>query len=291
MKHAFTFSLLAAALTGPVAAQSSVWKIQSDDNVVYLGGTCHLLRADNFPLPTEFDTAFAAAETICLETDLDRMQSVEAQQLLLARGRYSENASLKSAVNDDAWFALEEYCERSNVSIEQLNQFKPWLVVISITVNELQKLGFIEEGVDFHYFQRAKEAGKTLTSLEPFEEHIGFITNMGAGHESEMLISTVDELDEIPQMFDGVIAAWRSGDLNGLDDLTLRDMKSEFRSVYQELIVNRNQAWLPRIEAMLQSPPTEFVLVGAGHLAGSDGLIAQLKRRGFLVEQIVDRQQ
>jgi len=287
MKNLFSFVLLTTLVASPVVAQSSVWKIQSGDNIVYLGGTCHLLRADNFPLPTEFDAAFAAAETIFLETDLARMQTVEAQQLLLARGRYGDNASLKSAVNDEAWLAVEQYCERTDISLTQLNQFRPWLVAVTVTVIELQKLGFVQEGVDFHYHQRATEAGKTLEGLEPFEEHIGFITNMGAGHESEMLISTLNDLDQIPQMFDGVITAWKSGDLKTLDSLILRDMKTEFPSVYQELIVKRNLAWLPRIEEMLQSTPTELVLVGVGHLAGSEGLIAQLERRGFLLEQLV----
>lgn len=289
MKHLSPVILATALLALPAAAQSSVWKIQSGDHVIFLGGTCHLLRPDSFPLPTEFDTAFAAAETMVLETDLARMNSPEAQQLLLARGRYGDNASLKSAVNDEAWIALEQYCQRTGTSLEQLNQFKPWLVALTITVVELQKLGFTQEGVDQYFFKRAQNAGKPLADLEPFEEHIGFITNMGVGHESEMLISTLAELDGIPQMFEGVIGAWKAGDLKSLDALILRDMRTEFPSIYQELIVNRNQAWLPRLERMLQSPPTEFVLVGAGHLAGAQGLIAQLKRRGFAVEQLVDQ--
>jgi uncharacterized protein YbaP (TraB family) len=51
-------------------------------------------------------------------------------------------------------------------------------------------------------------------------------------------------------------------------------------------MVARNKVWLPVIEQWLRTPETEFVLVGAGHLCGDDGLLHALRARGYTVEQI-----
>ena len=43
-------------------SQSSVWKIGKNGNTLYLGGSIHLLRAEDYPLPQEFDATFAKSE-------------------------------------------------------------------------------------------------------------------------------------------------------------------------------------------------------------------------------------
>jgi len=44
-------------------------------------------------------------------------------------------------------------------------------------------------------------------------------------------------------------------------------------------------AWLPQIESMLTTPEIEMILVGVGHLVGSEGILNQLVERGYKVEQ------
>jgi uncharacterized protein YbaP (TraB family) len=55
--------------------------------------------------------------------------------------------------------------------------------------------------------------------------------------------------------------------------------------MYQKLLLDRNRAWLPKIEALFSRPKSAFVVVGAAHLVGSDGLLAMLRARGYTVAQ------
>ena len=66
-------------------AESSVWKAQKGTSVLYLGGTCHILREADYPLPPEFDRAYKAADILVFETDLGKFQEPETQQKMLAR--------------------------------------------------------------------------------------------------------------------------------------------------------------------------------------------------------------
>ena len=55
---------------------------------------------------------------------------------------------------------------------------------------------------------------------------------------------------------------------------------------YQALFTQRNDNWMRKLLGYFRNAQREFVLVGAGHLAGDDGLIAQLKAQGFVVQQL-----
>ena len=80
-------------------------------------------------------------------------------------------------------------------------------------------------------------------------------------------------------------AAWRNGDQDKMASLALVSMRQEFPDIYQQLLVTRNNNWLPQIESMLNDPGTELVLVGALHLVGKDGVLQRLRERGYHIEQ------
>jgi uncharacterized protein YbaP (TraB family) len=58
-------------------------------------------------------------------------------------------------------------------------------------------------------------------------------------------------------------------------------MRDRWPALYGHLVVTRNHAWLPRIEAMMQARSRAFVVVGTGHMVGDDGLLALLPRAGY----------
>jgi len=277
------------ALTAPLAAQSSVWKVTRDGATLYLGGTCHVLRPADFPLPPEFDRAFAASARIVLETDLARAQGPEMARIVNEHGLFSGSRTLPDVLTPAAWAAVEAYCAKSGLPVAKARTMRPWFFVLMATVVEMQKLGLSTEGVDAHYFQRARAAGKPVGELEPFERHVQFLINLGAGHESEMVERSLADLQEMPDALVRLLAAWRQGDLPQIDATLLDDLRGQYPAVYRELIVDRNTAWLPQLDAMLATPEVEFVLAGAGHFAGPDGLIAGLRARGCTVEQVVAR--
>jgi len=82
-----------------------------------------------------------------------------------------------------------------------------------------------------------------------------------------------------------IVRAWRRGDADGL----LRIVRDEFRdfpSLGRRLIDQRNQNWVPKIEEYLRSGHTYFVVVGAGHMGGPNGLLSLLRARGYTIEQL-----
>ena len=265
-------------------AETSVWRVSNGDSELFIGGTIHVLSATDYPLPIEFEQAYNQSHTLVFETDLAAMAQPEAQQQLLQRVMYKNGKTLKDDLSPQTYKTLVDYAASVGLMIELLNQFKPSMVMITLVMAELHRLGMAETGVDNYFNQKALADGKTLGELETVQEQLTMIENMGKGHEDELILSTIEEMKELPLIMGEMKDAWRSGDMERLEKLGISPMKTDFPDLYRVLLVDRNNAWIPKIVALLATPETEFVLVGALHLAANEGVISKLRALGYSVE-------
>jgi len=199
---------------------------------------------------------------------------------------YGAGESLKETLTPETWKYVQDFCAKSGLPLEQAKQFKPWLFMLAAATMEFQKIGFTQEGVDFHYFKKAEAAGRKTGALESFEEQLEFLIGMGAGKESEMVEMSLKDLGKIPSLMVDLITAWKTGDVQKIEDLMIKETREKYPALYQSIFVDRNKAWVPKIDEMLKTPEVEFVLVGVGHILGKEGLLEQLTSCGCTVEQI-----
>jgi hypothetical protein len=100
-----------------------------------------------------------------------------------------------------------------------------------------------------------------------------------------MLAEAVDDVDSEMANLPTLAKAWKSGDAPTVERIVLEDLKEE-PAIYERLLVARNRNWLPQLEALFNRSGRAFVVVGAAHLIGPDGLIAMLRDRGYQLEQM-----
>jgi uncharacterized protein len=103
--------------------------------------------------------------------------------------------------------------------------------------------------------------------------------------QDRLLAETLKELDTQQTAVTALADAWKAGDVPTVERLVLQDLRSEPR-LYQRMLVDRNRDWLPKLEALFARRGRAFVVVGAAHLVGPDGLLAMLRARGYTVEQM-----
>ena len=270
----------------PVYADSPVWKIEKSDSLMFIGGTIHVLTTEDYPLPASFETAYEQSSRLIFETDIARLESLNFQQYMLAELSYSDGRNLQQVLSKDTYRALTEFFSKRGVPMTSIDNFKPGMVATLMAMMELQRLGLTGTGVDRHLNQRADREQKAKGQLETAEEQISFIANMGVGREDEMLAYNLVDMEKLPDLWRVMKQAWRSGDLTTLDEISATPLRDEFPELYKAMLVDRNNAWLPQIEVMSTTAEVEFVLVGALHLVGDDGLLAMLTSRGYNVTQL-----
>lgn len=269
-----------------VQAETSVWLVEKDGAKLYLGGTLHLLEESDFPLPEEFDKAYAAADALVFETDIAAMQSPGAANSLMSAMMYSDGRTLQSVLSPATYDQLGQYVASMGMPIAFLERFTAGGASLTVTMLELQKLGVNSSGVDMHYFVKAQQDGKSLIFFETIEEQLAILKGLGEGVEDEMVLSTLNDMAKLPELFGSMKAHWRKGDVDALYKEMLAEMETEFPAAYDELLLDRNNKWLPEIHKMLENPSVEFVLVGVGHLAGQGGLLTQLQKQGYKITQL-----
>ncbi|MCG8414329.1 MAG: TraB/GumN family protein [Pseudomonadales bacterium] len=273
--------------SAPLAsADSSVWQVKSDNTTLYLGGTVHLLRPSDYPLPTEYEEAYADSQELYFETDISSMSDLSIQAQLLQELTYNDERSLKTVLSDEAYSALSDYTNSVGMPLMMMEKFKPGMVVSTLQILEFQKMGFTPQGVDAHFNTRGMGDGKAIGALETIQEQIGFLAAMGEGNESEFILLSLQDLEQTSEVMGEMITAWREGDADRLEQLFVADMQRQAPELYDSLLRQRNLRWMPQIEQMLQDSDTEFVLVGAAHLIGVDGLVEMLQARGYEVTQL-----
>lgn len=268
-------------------AGSPVWKISKDKESLFIGGTFHLLTQSDYPLPLAFDTAYQNSTSIFLETDIKALQSPEYAGLMMQTLMQPAGKTLENTLSPSTYQSLKKFLSAREIPVENFSPYTPTGVALTISLLALQKLGFRPDlGVDQHFSNKASKDGKRIEGLETPSEHIAFLSDLGKGQEDEFILKTIKDIEQMSDIMNTLKEAWRSGDNKKLSSMAIKDIQKEFPEVYASLLTNRNEAWMIKIEKMLKTQSVEFVLVGAMHLAGEDGLITQLKNRGYTIENL-----
>ena len=268
------------------SAESSVWKVQKDKSVMYLGATFHMLRETDYPLPSEFGKAYKASEIVVFETDIGKLQEPSTRQKLLAQFMYADGSTIDKHLSARTYGELSAYCKSNGIPLEAFKQLKPSLLIVTLTAMELMKLGVTQRGVDLFFYGLANEDRKIVKGLETVEEQINYLVSMADGNEDDFVTYSINDMKNVKQQFESLANAWRKGDAEKIDEYIVAELRTKLPHVYKKLFTDRNSKWLPMIEAYMNTPETEFILVGAGHLVGSEGIIALLRKKGYTVDKL-----
>jgi hypothetical protein len=264
---------------------SSVWRITKDDSILYLGGSIHILREIDFPLPVEFNYAFSLADILVLETDIGQMESPEILQYLLSQMFLPRNETLQTILEPDAYELLLAVCNDYGIPIISVYRLKPSMVINMLTYLQYEKLGFVQEGVDEYFFEKANDINMLIKYLEPVQTQIDMLLTMGEGYESDYVRYALYDMENNEAYIEQLVTEWRNGTSLFFDEMLI-DMKDQWPVLYKSLITDRHDAWMPQIYKFLASGQIHFVVAGLAHMHGPDGLLQLLRDYGCTIEQL-----
>lgn len=289
-----------ASVAAEAAAQSPpvplLWKVSDDDNAVYLLGSFHLLKPEDYPLSKDVDAAFADAEKLVFELSPEEMGSPQLGVLMAQAAMRTDGTQLNSELPPatvaalDAWTAANAAeLQKMGMAPQVLQLFEPWFVGLMVTITELQKMGLDPKlGLDAHLAARATEAGKPTAGLETGAQQIAFLDGMGSQEQLQFLAEALSESAEGKAAMRKLHADWRAGDADALWEQMAVEMRREYPLLYQRINVARNDAWVPKVEQRLKADGSDdtLMVVGALHLLGEDGVVEKLRARGYKVERV-----
>jgi len=275
---------------GPAAAQDGqkrfLWKVEGPGNATaFLLGSLHVLTPEYYPLSPVIEQAFAGSRTLVEEMDLDEMRDPTQMMSAMAKAMLRDGQSLEQLVAPATYADVTKRAAAAGLPMMALQRMKPWLVAITLMAPALQAAGLSGEyGVDRHFFERAKRSGMRRQGLESLAYQLDRFDQLSPTLQEAMLKSTMEELDTYVGRVQELTRAWATGDVRSLE-MQLLSSFDDSRELYDRLLVERNQNWLSQIDTCLRENAGCFIVVGAAHLVGPDGLPTLLAKRGYRVTQ------
>ena len=293
-KRGWAVALATTLLAGSVAAappppKPLLWKVSDGDNSIYLLGSFHALKPSDYPLAPSVGAAFADAEAVAFEMSPEEMNSPALAGKLVSAARLPAGQTLKSTLPAAQWLRLEKYAAKRGMSLDTYQGIEPWLVSMVISLGEMAANGYDPKiGLDQHLMGLAAAAKKRSLGLESGDDQIAALDSMSPLEQQQTLSETLDEVEDPKGKIDELHDIWRAGDVAKLEQAMGAELQQKYPKLYKRINVDRNQAWLPKLRAMLDDEPLDdtLVVVGSLHLVGTDGVVNQLKLRGYKVEKL-----
>jgi len=283
---AIAFPATAQQQPARVASHLPLWKLEGKTNSVYLLGSIHLLNKTNYPLAAPIETAFKEGRVVAFETDIGAMSEPDTQMKMIEKMQLPEGQTLKDQLSAETYAALMKCVEKTGLPEAMVTQFKPVMAATMLLAMDAVQMGLDpEQGVDQHYFRRARESGKKIVPLETVDYQIDLLTGLSK-EEGELVVkSMLKDMANRRDMLGEIVRAWQTGDTAGIDKF-LNEATSEAPAIMKRMVTDRNRNWVPKIEGLLRGGKDAIVIVGAAHLVGKEGVVELLRQRGLKVTQL-----
>lgn len=264
-------------------AASSVWKVSGPTGgTLYLGGSMHALRSTDYPLPPAFNRAFDATARLAFE--VDRKDLLDASNGLAKAGVYSSGDSLRNHVDPRTYNYLRRLFGLLKVPEQKFSRFRPWYIALMLQSPSLN--GLSEDlGVEEFLMRRAQANSKPMTGLESARQHMEVFSGLSDRQSEAMLLLMFIPMEKGSGAEISLTDAWRHGDADAMTRMFMSGFR-DFPSLVDRILLARNRNWIPKIEGFIRSGQPYFVVVGAAHMGGSQGVLALLRARGYKVEQL-----
>lgn len=279
----------ATSAPASTAVHPALFAVRDADSTIYLFGTVHVRRPGADWGGANAQAALREASEVWTEIEISPDSDARGQQLAMQLGMAPADQPLSATMTPEQYQRFSALTQRLGVPAANFERMKPWMAAITLTVLPMMQAGYDPQaGIDRAIDAAADAGGKQRRAFETIDQQLGFLAGLSPEMQHQMLLDTIDETEEGPAQLDALSAAWERGDVDALKAQVIDEMRSEYPELYNVLFVQRNAAWVETLIHEMEGSGVDFVAVGAGHLVGPDGLVAQLRARGLRVERVRD---
>ncbi|MEZ6929758.1 TraB/GumN family protein [Aeromonas sp. S16(2024)] len=267
-------------------ADPAFYRISKGSEQHWLLGSIHAGKPSLYPLPDPVERAWQQSRALVMEVDMTHISQAQWQEMG-AITRLVDGKTLKDHLPMDLYRRTLIAAGQNGLNESMLAPLRPWFAAITLTQAALERTGYRGEfGVDQHFARRANDGGKPIVGLETLLEQLGYLASVG-DNQTLMLESTLDELPELEKGFTEVMAAWQNGDQATLINLLKEEMAPPKLQAWleQTLLAERNRNWVKKWPGL---PNESFIVVGALHLYGEQGLLALLEQQGWRITPLTE---
>lgn len=261
-----------------------LWKVSGKglEMPSYIFGTMH--ATCDATLSPEVLKALDNTTQLYLELDMD---SPAMATDMVKNVSMKEGITISQLVSEADFKKLDAFLkEKTGLTMAVLNTYKPFIIE-SLFLPKM--LNCEMQSYELELVKYSQLQQEEIYGLETVEEQLTVFDNIPYQEQAQSLLKMVyDNLEGGTAELKKLMLLYQEKDLNKILEYMLHDSDPLYANHTNELLTNRNKAWIQKIEAIAKENPTLFA-VGAAHLAGKEGVIMLLRSQGYTVEAVADR--
>lgn len=282
--HAFA-EAPAQPVLAKIATTPAIWTVHGPKGTAYLFGSIHILPPNMQWQTPQVAAALKASDTFVFEIPMDDSTQTRIADFVRDNAFLPKGETLPALLTDKVRKDYSDALALTGVAPERLIDKRPWFAALVLEVSYMgQRRLSADAGVDKQVYKEALAAGdKQFRALETPEEQFRLLMPDDRSLELSEFDQSLKELLKDQGVVGDMIDAWAHGDVKTLGHLMNDGLKTDPKMA-KALFEDRNARWVNKISAMLNEDHTYFITVGAGHLAGPQGVPAMLRAKGFKVD-------
>jgi uncharacterized protein YbaP (TraB family) len=296
MKLIKTFGLLIFFYSCHAQSDSSKLLLNKDDNSLlwqvsgkglkhpsYLFGTFHLMCKNDIHFSNQLTTAVNRADKVYMEIDMDDPATILGGMMLMTM---KDGKTLQQLYSDADYKKIRQYFTDSlKTPLSFIVRMKPFFLE-ALLYPKMMPCKLIS-GVEEELMKVAKTQKKEIKGLETMEFQAGVFDSIPYEEQAKELLQSIDSMASNKKSFNTMMQVYKNQQINEIENLFSKS-ESGMENHQDLLLNNRNKNWVGQLKSIMKTNPV-FVAVGAGHLVGKQGLIALLRKEGYVVQPLLNQ--
>jgi uncharacterized protein YbaP (TraB family) len=286
LRSLYIFVWLGVSFNGYSQYHSLCWRISGNGlkQPSYIYGTMHVSDKRVFNFGNKANKAFAESKAFAMEVDPEKAMSITT----LAKMMMTDGTTISSLIPDSDYHFLDSLVTATTgMGMMVYNSLEP--IIVSSILDEysmgmnISDTTNMADFMDMYFYKNAQKAKKKIIGIETIDEQIAVLHSLNYKEQAELLIQSIQEVKSSAANSDkDLLKYYVSQDLDSI--LLNSDEEQMPPKFFKALVTDRNIRMADRIAVFIQKAPT-FIAIGALHLPGDGGVIALLRKKGFVVEE------
>lgn len=270
-----------------------LWEISGEGitEPSYLYGTIHMIPKDDYFLPEGTLSAIDKSKKMVFEIDMAEMSDMGKMMGLMSKIFMKDGKTLRDLLDDKDYELVKSHFSDMGLPMMMLEKIKP-MFLQAFAYTDMDPGALMGGGkgdsdiksYEFEFYNIAETKKMETGGLESIEFQISVFDSIPYQDQAKMLVETLKTSDTENDEFQAMIDMYKSQQINAM--VSMIGNEESGLGDFDDLLLNkRNQNWIPQIITMAKTQPT-FIAVGAGHLAGPQGVINLLRKEGIKIRPV-----
>jgi len=255
-----------------------LWQIQhkKSSTTSFVFGTMHVRDKSAFFENPKLLSVIQQVESFYAEFNFDEVDPAKSTKFMMMPDgqKVTDKLTAKQTSSLDKLLL-----KMTGNALEMFEQVKPMMIVNMVSESLFNK--DYKVPLDLFLFNYARAQGKKMGGVETFEEQLQIMKEIPLKEQYKSLISLIKKQKPFKRQMRKMGRYYVEMDIDKLYKAARKGAKG-MRKI---LIYNRNRIMADRI-GLIALEENAFFAIGAGHLAGSKGVLRYLKQHGFKVKPI-----